>query len=62
MQALAHALVFPPMSLLARPLDNPLLHDLLERIRTSTGNRLIYKQGAVRRVLARSNRTRRSPC
>jgi KDO2-lipid IV(A) lauroyltransferase len=51
-QALAHALVFPPTSLLARPLDNPLLHDLLERIRTSTGNRLIYKQGAVRQVLA----------
>ena len=51
-QALAHALMFPPTSLLARPLDNPLLHDLLERIRTSTGNRVIYKQGAVRQVLA----------
>jgi len=50
-QALAHALTFPPTSLLARPLDNPLLHDLLERIRTATGNRVIYKQGAVRQVL-----------
>ena len=50
--ALAHVLVFPRISLLARPLDNPLLHDLLERIRTSTGNRLIYKQGAVRQVLS----------
>ncbi len=28
---LAHALVLPPMSVLARPLDNPYLHDLLER-------------------------------
>ena len=51
LQALAHALVFPPTSLLARPIDNPLLHDLLESIRTATGNRVIYKQGAVRQVL-----------
>jgi len=36
---------------LARPLDNPLLHDLLERIRCATGNKVIYKQGALRRVL-----------
>jgi len=50
--ALAHVLMFPSISLLARPLDNPLLHALLERIRTSTGNRLIYKQGAVRQILA----------
>ena len=31
--ALVHALVLQPMALLARPLDNPLLHDLLERVR-----------------------------
>jgi len=53
--ALAHALVMPPISLLARPLDNPYLHDLLERIRTRTGNQVIYRRGAIRRVLRALN-------
>ena len=49
--ALVHALRFEPFSVLARPLDNPGLHQLLEQVRTSTGNAVIYRQGAVRRVL-----------
>ncbi|MEO6212783.1 MAG: lysophospholipid acyltransferase family protein [Vicinamibacterales bacterium] len=49
--ALVHALVLQPMAVLARPLDNPLLHDLLEGVRTSTGNSVIYRRGAIRRVL-----------
>jgi KDO2-lipid IV(A) lauroyltransferase len=49
--ALVHALALHPMSVLARPLDNPLLHDLLERVRGRTGNSVIYRRGAVRRVL-----------
>jgi Kdo2-lipid IVA lauroyltransferase/acyltransferase len=49
--ALVHALVLQPMALLARPLDNPLLHDLLERVRSRTGNSVIYRRGAVRRIL-----------
>jgi KDO2-lipid IV(A) lauroyltransferase len=49
--ALVHALVLSPMSVLARPLDNPLLHDLLESVRRSTGNAVIYRRGAIRRVL-----------
>lgn len=49
--ALVHALVLEPMAVLARPLDNPLLHDLLESVRTSTGNTVIYRRGAIRRVL-----------
>lgn len=40
-----------PLSVLARPLDNPLLHEALERIRSRTGNSVIYRQGAVRKVL-----------
>ena len=48
---LAHPFVLPPFSVLARPLDNPLLHTLLEQIRCATGNKVIYKQGALRRVL-----------
>ena len=53
LHAIAHPLVptVPPMAVLARALDNPLLHDLLEDARTRTGNRVIYRRGAVRRVL-----------
>ena len=49
--ALVHALALAPMAVLARPLDNPLLHRLLESVRRSTGNTVIYRRGAVRRVL-----------
>ena len=49
--ALVHALALQPMAVLARPLDNPLLHDLLESMRTTTGNSVIYRRGAIRRVL-----------
>jgi KDO2-lipid IV(A) lauroyltransferase len=51
MQAIVHALRLPPVSVLARPLDNPYLHELLERIRTRTGNGVIYRQGAIRKVM-----------
>ena len=49
--ALVHALRLHPMAVLARPLDNPLLHDLLEHVRGLTGNSVIYRKGALRRVL-----------
>src|SRR5262249_6985784 len=49
--ALVHALKIKPMAVLARPLDNPLLHDLLESVRMRTGNSVIYRRGALRRVL-----------
>jgi KDO2-lipid IV(A) lauroyltransferase len=51
MQAMSHALRAEPISVLARPLDNPHLHAMLEHTRTSTGNTVIYRQGAVRRML-----------
>jgi KDO2-lipid IV(A) lauroyltransferase len=51
LHGLVHALVLAPMSVLARPLDNPDLHALLERMRRATGNQVIYRQGALRRVL-----------
>lgn len=50
-QGVAHALELPPMSVLARRLDNPYLDVLLERMRSATGNKVIYRQGALRRVL-----------
>ena len=49
--ALVHALALQPMAVLARPLDNPRLHALLEDVRGRTGNSVIYRRGAVRRVL-----------
>jgi KDO2-lipid IV(A) lauroyltransferase len=48
---LVHALEIAPMAVLARPLDNPLLHRLLESVRRRTGNSVIYRRGAIRRVL-----------
>jgi Kdo2-lipid IVA lauroyltransferase/acyltransferase len=53
MHAIAHGLRFGEHSLavLARPLDNPYLHEMLERIRTCTGNSVIYRQGAIRKVM-----------
>ena len=50
-QALAHALKFEPMAVMARPLDNPRLHALLEKIRVSNGNPVLYRRGAVRKAL-----------
>jgi Kdo2-lipid IVA lauroyltransferase/acyltransferase len=49
--ALVHALTIRPIAVLARPLDNPLLHELLESVRGRTGNTVIYRRGAIRRVL-----------
>ncbi len=50
-QAIAFALHAEPISVVARRLDNPYLHEMLERIRTCTGNTVIYRQGGLRRVL-----------
>ncbi len=49
--AMALALRVQPVSVMARPLDNPYLHHMLERIRTRLGNSVIYRQGAIRKVL-----------
>ena len=49
--AIALALRVQPMAVMARPLDNPYLHDRLERIRRRSGNSVIYRQGAIRKVL-----------
>jgi KDO2-lipid IV(A) lauroyltransferase len=51
LHGLAHAMVLQPMAVLARPLDNPYLHRLLEDMRRATGNQVIYRQGAMRKVL-----------
>lgn len=55
---LAHAAAFQPISVVARPLDNPYLHHLLEQIRTRTGNSVIYRRGGIRRILRALSRNR----
>jgi len=50
-QGLMQPLQARRVSVLARPLDNPHLHAMLERIRRRTGNSVIYRQGAIRKVL-----------
>jgi KDO2-lipid IV(A) lauroyltransferase len=51
LQAMVHALRLGPMAVVARALDNRRLNDLLERVRTRTGNSVIYRQGTIRRAL-----------
>jgi KDO2-lipid IV(A) lauroyltransferase len=51
MQAIGHGLTMQPVGVLARSLDNPMLNTLLEQVRSKTGNWVIYRQGAVRKVL-----------
>jgi Kdo2-lipid IVA lauroyltransferase/acyltransferase len=51
LQAMVHALRLTPMAVVARALDNPPVNALLERIRTRTGNSVIYRQGTLRRIL-----------
>jgi KDO2-lipid IV(A) lauroyltransferase len=51
LHAVVHGLQLRPIGVLARALDNPLLNRLLEDVRGRTGNTVIYRQGAVRRVL-----------
>ena len=49
--AIGHGLEVQPIGVLARALDNPFLNALLEDVRSKTGNWIIYRQGAVRKVL-----------
>jgi Kdo2-lipid IVA lauroyltransferase/acyltransferase len=51
LHAMVHAILFQPIGVLARPLDNPGLHTLLEDMRQRTGNSVIYREGAVRKIL-----------
>jgi KDO2-lipid IV(A) lauroyltransferase len=51
LQAIVHAVKLPPMAVLARALDNKPLNELLEQIRTRTGNSVIYRQRSIRRVM-----------
>jgi KDO2-lipid IV(A) lauroyltransferase len=58
LEALAFGVRIAPFAVVARIQNNPYVHDLVERIRGRFGNRVIYKQGAIRAVMTelRANR------
>ena len=41
-----------PISVVARPVNNPFLNRLVERTRKKYGNKVIYKQGALRKIVS----------
>ena len=51
LSAFAHALFQGPMSVVVRPLDNPLIDRLVERRRALTGNQPILKRDSARAIL-----------
>jgi KDO2-lipid IV(A) lauroyltransferase len=51
LSAYAHALLSAPMSVVVRPLDNPLIDRLVERRRALSGNRLLSKKDYARGIL-----------
>ncbi len=51
LSAFSHALMTEPMNVMVRPLDNPLIDQLVERRRTASGNCLLFKRDAARLVL-----------
>jgi KDO2-lipid IV(A) lauroyltransferase len=51
LHALVHAIRLEPFSVISRPLDNPFLNTLLDRIRQRTGNPVINRQGMIRPVM-----------
>ena len=51
LSAFTHALMTEPMNVMVRPLDNPLVDQLVESRRTMSGNQLIFKKDAARSVL-----------
>jgi KDO2-lipid IV(A) lauroyltransferase len=51
LHGVAHGLLFGPIHVVARPLDNPLLDRRLCAMRTMGGNTVVYKQRALSQIL-----------
>lgn len=50
LSAYAHALLTEPMNVVVRPLDNPLVDDIVERRRALSGNKLLSKRDFARSI------------
>jgi KDO2-lipid IV(A) lauroyltransferase len=48
---IAHSWIFPPVAVVARPLDNPVLDARLVAFRQKSGNQVVYKRQALSQVL-----------
>jgi KDO2-lipid IV(A) lauroyltransferase len=55
LHALAHPLRHEPVAVVVRELDNPRLNAWIEALRTSTGNRIIRRRGALRQIMKALN-------
>jgi Kdo2-lipid IVA lauroyltransferase/acyltransferase len=51
LSAYAHAILTAPMNVVVRPLDNPQIDALVERRRSGSGNRMIFKKDFARSIL-----------
>jgi KDO2-lipid IV(A) lauroyltransferase len=51
LSAFAHGLLSKPMNVVVRPLDNPLINELVERRRALSGNTLLSKRDFARSIL-----------
>jgi KDO2-lipid IV(A) lauroyltransferase len=51
LSAFAHALLAEPMNVVVRPLDNPLIDDMVETRRALSGNKLLSKRDFARSIL-----------
>jgi KDO2-lipid IV(A) lauroyltransferase len=51
LSAFAHALLASPMNVVVRPLDNPLIDNFVERRRSLSGNRPLFKKDYARAIL-----------
>lgn len=49
--AIAASVKLAPVAIVARPLDNPYLNRLVERVRKSYGNSVLHKRGALKSIL-----------
>ncbi len=49
--SIGHGLLFKPTVIVARTLDNPLLENVVAKIRTRLGTRVLPRQGAIRGLL-----------
>lgn len=54
--AAACAILYDPLHIVYRELDNPVMRDIVDRVRRHTGNKLLPKGGAARKIIRLLNR------